>query len=95
LVVQRHYSKIPIAEFRNHGPESIAVVFLAFNAERLLDDRDTPLTTKIRSLAEHFALKILREAILGHGGNLPRLHPPEPRVDTKTCVAEAEKPFGN
>jgi len=70
LVVQGHHSKIPIAEFRDHGPESISVVLLPLDANGRLDDPNAPFAAKIRALPKYFALEILGEPILGHSRNL-------------------------
>jgi hypothetical protein len=66
LVIQGHYSKIPTAELRDHCPESVAIVLLALDPNRVGHDGDAPLAPKIRSLAKYFVFEILREPILGH-----------------------------
>jgi hypothetical protein len=72
LVVQGHDSKIPIAEFRDHGPESIPVALLPLDANGSLDDSDAPFPAKIGALPKYFSLEILGEPIVGHLSNLAR-----------------------
>jgi hypothetical protein len=66
LVVEGHYSKIPPAEFRDYGPESVPIVLLALDPEGILDDGDAPLATQVWPLPQYLAFEILREAILRH-----------------------------
>jgi len=70
FVVQGHDSKIPIVEFRDHGPESIAVVLLPLDANGSLNDPNAPFAAKIRALPKYFALEIFGEPIVGHSSNL-------------------------
>jgi hypothetical protein len=70
FIVQGHDSKIPFAEFRDHGPESISIVFLPLDPNGSLNDPNAPLAAKIRPLPKYFSLEILGEAILGHSNNL-------------------------
>jgi len=70
FVVQGHNSKIPIAEFRDHSPESIPVVLLPLDANGSLNNSDTPFAAKIGALPKDFALEIPGEAVVGHADKL-------------------------
>ena len=72
LIVEGHYSKIAITQFRDYAPETPPVVLLALDPNRMLYHRDAPFATEVRPLAENLTLEIVGEAILGHAENLLR-----------------------
>ena len=72
LIVEGHYSKIAVGQFRDYAPEAPPVVLLALNPKRILYVRGAPFATEVRSLAEDLTLEIGGEAILGHAENLVR-----------------------
>jgi len=65
-VIEGDDSKVTIPQFRDARPESISVVILTLDAKRILEDRDTPLTPQVRSLAKDDCLEILSESVIGH-----------------------------
>lgn len=72
LIVEGDDSKITPVQGWNHGPEPIAVVLLALDADRICDDRDTPLALEVWALAENFFLEVFGEAERVHIENLVR-----------------------
>ena len=64
MVVESHDAEVAAAQFRDGSPETIPVVLLALNPQRLLKHANAPFPLQIGSLPQHFAFEVICEAVL-------------------------------
>jgi len=65
LVAESDDSQHPALKFRNHTPESVPVMLLRLNFQRILDNTDTPFLYQVRPFSQNFFFKIFSKLIIG------------------------------
>ena len=66
LIIQRDYSQNSSIQLLDCAPEPIAVPFLRFASQWVLQDPNAPFLFQVGTLAENLFLEILRKLILCH-----------------------------
>lgn len=66
LILQRDNPQVSAAKLRADGPKAIAVGFLSFRANWILDDSNAPFFLQIWALPEYFILKVFGKPVHRH-----------------------------